>query len=247
MSAPYGVAGRLAAAFVHSKLTPLVIIASLLLGLYAGVALPREEEPQIIVPMIDVFVDLPGASPSEVEQRLTRPVEKLLWEVPGLEYLYSTSSPGRAMIIARFYVGEDDDRALVRVNQKLAAARDLFDRFITADVAGTGAWQVRGTPVVPHALACPTVEFVSATDRIVPAATAAGLADQSAQRRAGLQQMLLAHDLVEGARTHPYGQGAGGRVLLLALFGGCGEQIGLHTENPMSRHRQSVRDRRDRL
>ena len=60
----------------------------------------------------------------------------------------------------------------------LAAARDLFDRFITADVAGTGAWQVRGTPVVPHALACPTVEFVSATDRIVPAATAAGLADR---------------------------------------------------------------------
>ncbi|MEZ5284263.1 MAG: efflux RND transporter permease subunit [Vicinamibacterales bacterium] len=126
MSGRYGVAGRLAAAFVHSKLTPLIIVASLLLGVYAGVALPREEEPQIIVPMVDVFVDLPGASPSEVEQRATRPLEKLLWEVPGLEYLYSTSSPGRAMIVARFYVGEDDDRALVRVNQKLQSAAGLL-------------------------------------------------------------------------------------------------------------------------
>ncbi len=111
MSGQYGLAGRMAAAFIHSKLTPLVIVAALLLGVYAGVALPREEEPQIIVPMVDVFVDLPGASPSEVEQRVTRPVEKLLSEVPGVEYLYSTSSPGRAMVIARFYVGEDDDRA----------------------------------------------------------------------------------------------------------------------------------------
>jgi multidrug efflux pump subunit AcrB len=126
MSAGYGLAGRMAAAFIHSKLTPLIIVASLLLGVYAGVALPREEEPQIIVPMVDVFVDLPGASPSEVEQRVTRPLEKLLWEVPGLEYLYSTSSPGRSMIIARFFVGEDDDRALVRINQKLAASLELL-------------------------------------------------------------------------------------------------------------------------
>jgi multidrug efflux pump subunit AcrB len=124
----------MAAAFVHSKLTPLVVIASLLLGAYAGVALPREEEPQIIVPMIDVFVDLPGASPSEVEQRLTRPVEKLLWEVPGVEYLYSTSSPGQAMIVARFYVGEDDDRALVRLEQKLDAARQTLPADATAPV-----------------------------------------------------------------------------------------------------------------
>ena len=114
-------AGRLAAAFIHSKLTPLVILASLLLGVYAVVALPREEEPQIIVPMVDVFVELPGATPAEVEQRVTRPLEKVLWEVPGLEYLYSTSSQGRAMIIARFLVGENEEAALVRLNQKLAA------------------------------------------------------------------------------------------------------------------------------
>ena len=120
-----GLAGRLAANFIPSKLTPLFIVGSVLLGAFAVVALPREEEPQIIVPMIDVFVALPGASPSEVEQRITRPMEKLLWEVPGVEYLYSTSSAGQSMVIARFMVGEDEERALVRLNQKLAAN---FDR-----------------------------------------------------------------------------------------------------------------------
>jgi len=126
MSHPTGMAGQLAAAFIRSKLTPLLIISSILLGAWAVIALPREEEPQIIVPMIDVFVDLPGASPAEVEQRITRPLEQKLWEVPGLEYLYSTSSPGRAMLIARFLVGENEERALVRLNQKLDAMRGLL-------------------------------------------------------------------------------------------------------------------------
>jgi len=119
-----GMAGRVAGAFINSKLTPLFIGASVLLGAFAVAALPREEEPQIIVPMVDVFVEVPGASPAEVEQRVTRPMEKLLWEVPGVEYLYSTSSPGLAMVVVRFYVGEDEERALVRLNQKLAANMD---------------------------------------------------------------------------------------------------------------------------
>jgi multidrug efflux pump subunit AcrB len=116
-----GAAGRMAAAFTHSKLTPLLMLTSLLLGIWAVIALPREEEPQIIVPMADVFVDMPGLAPAEIEQRVTRPIEKLLWEVPGVEYIYSTSSVGRAMIIVRFLVGEDVERALVRLNQKLDA------------------------------------------------------------------------------------------------------------------------------
>jgi multidrug efflux pump subunit AcrB len=116
-----GFAGRLAAALLHSKLTPLAILGSLLLGAYAVVALPREEEPQIVVPMVDVFVDMPGASPSEVEQRVTRPVEKLLWEIPGVEYVYSTSSAGRSLVIVRFLVGQDEAQALVRLHQKLMA------------------------------------------------------------------------------------------------------------------------------
>ena len=123
MSRPMGLAGRLAGVFIRSKLTPLLVVTSVLLGADALIGLPREEEPQIVVPMIDVFVDLPGASPTEVEQRVTRPIERLLWEVPGVEYLYSTSDVGRAMVIARFFVGEDEERALVRLTQKLSAAR----------------------------------------------------------------------------------------------------------------------------
>lgn len=121
-----GPAGRIAHYFLHSKLTPLIIFASLLMGLLAVFALPREEEPQIIVPVIDVFVQMPGASAKEVEERVTRPMEKLLWEIPGVEYIYSTSSPGFAMAVVRFYVGEDEERSLVRLNQKLQSNYDII-------------------------------------------------------------------------------------------------------------------------
>ncbi len=119
-----GLAGRLAAFFIDSKLTPVAVIASMLLGLFAVFMLPREEEPQIKVPMIDVLVSMPGASPTEVENRLTRPMEKLLWEIPGVEYLYSTSSPGSGLVIVRFVVGTDIETALMRLNQRLQANVD---------------------------------------------------------------------------------------------------------------------------
>src|SRR4051812_13032641 len=124
MAKPYGAAGRIAAAFIHSKLTPLFVLASIALGALAVAVLPREEEPQIIVPMVDVFFEMPGATPADVEQRITRPVEQLLWEVPGVEYVYSTSSPGQSMVVARFKVDEPQEAALVRLNQKLAANAD---------------------------------------------------------------------------------------------------------------------------
>src|SRR6185369_16311671 len=97
-----------------------------MLGLGAVVLLPREEEPQIIVPMIDVFVEMPGASARDVEERVTKPMEKLLWEVPGVEYIYSTSSPGRSMAVVRFYVGQNEEAAIVRLNQKMFANLDLI-------------------------------------------------------------------------------------------------------------------------
>ncbi len=120
-----GLAGRVAQAFIHSKLTPLVVVASILLGVAAVALLPREEEPQIKVPMVDVLVAMPGFSAQEVEERATRPMEKLLWEIPGVEYIYSTSRPGEALTIVRFKVGEDVERSLVKLNQKLQAN---FDR-----------------------------------------------------------------------------------------------------------------------
>ncbi|MDX2032098.1 MAG: efflux RND transporter permease subunit [Blastocatellia bacterium] len=121
-----GIAGKTARAFIDSKLTPLIIAASILLGVGAVLMLPREEEPQIIVPMIDVFVEMPGASAAEVEERVTRPMEKLLWEVPGVEYIYSTSASGYAMAIVRFYVGQNEEASIVRLNQKLFANFDLI-------------------------------------------------------------------------------------------------------------------------
>ncbi len=121
-----GPAGRFAHAWIDSKLTPLVIAGSLLLGAFAVWKLPREEEPQIIVPMVDVFVHMPGASAREVEERVTKPMEKLLWEIPGVEYIYSTSSPGMSTAIVRFLVGQDEEKSIVRLNQKLAANLDLI-------------------------------------------------------------------------------------------------------------------------
>ncbi|HSB05539.1 MAG TPA: efflux RND transporter permease subunit, partial [Thermodesulfobacteriota bacterium] len=126
MNGKIGFAGKLAHAFIDSKLTPLIIVASILLGIGAVLMLPREEEPQIVVPMIDIFVQMPGASAKEVEERVTKPMEKLLWEIPGVEYIYSTSSPGYAMAIVRFYVGEDEEKSIVRLNQKMFANFDLI-------------------------------------------------------------------------------------------------------------------------
>ena len=123
--AKYGIAGRMASIFIDSKLTPIVVAASLLLGFFSILMLPREEEPQIKVPMIDVMVAMPGATAAEVENRITRPMEKLLWEIAGVEYLYSTASPGGNITIVRFKVGTDMEAALVRLNQKL---QGNFDR-----------------------------------------------------------------------------------------------------------------------
>jgi multidrug efflux pump subunit AcrB len=127
----FGLAGRMAAYWINSKLTPLVIVASLLIGAFSVWMLPREEEPQIIVPMIDIFVAMPGAPAKEVEERVTRPMEKLLWEIPGVEYIYSTSSPGKAMAVVRFKVGEDEEASIVRLNQKMFANFDLIPQGVS--------------------------------------------------------------------------------------------------------------------
>jgi multidrug efflux pump subunit AcrB len=113
-------------AFIDSKLTPLTILAALCLGVFAIIATPREEEPQIIVPMIDVFVEMPGTSVQEMEERVTIPMEKKLAEIPGVEYIYSTTSPGLTTAIVRFYVGEDEEDSIVKLYNKLYSNFDLI-------------------------------------------------------------------------------------------------------------------------
>lgn len=125
-SEPLGLAGRLAQAFIRSKLTILLILGSLLIGLFATAKLPREEEPQINVPMFDVFVPFPGASAKEVEERVTNVGERRLWEIPDVEYIYSTSEPGLAMFIVRFKVGTDPEEAMTRVYTKTFANMDML-------------------------------------------------------------------------------------------------------------------------
>jgi multidrug efflux pump subunit AcrB len=120
-----GLAGKLARSFIDSKLTPLVIVASLLLGAFATFRTPREEEPQIVVPMLDVIVQMPGASAKEVQDRVSVPMERLLREVPGVEYIYTISHPEAVMIVVRFEVGTKEEDAIVKTYNKLYSN---FDR-----------------------------------------------------------------------------------------------------------------------
>jgi multidrug efflux pump subunit AcrB len=116
-----GFAGRIAHAFLDSKLTPLVVVASLGLGALALLATPREEEPQIRVPMVDVMVAWPGAEPDEVESRIVVPIERMLWGVPGVEHVYSVSRPGMGMVTVRFAVNESNEESLVKVYERQSA------------------------------------------------------------------------------------------------------------------------------
>ena len=119
MKVELGIAGRLAQTFLNSKLTPLVVAASLGIGIFAIAIIPREEEPQILVPMLDITTAMPGASPAEVEQRVTLPIENLVHQISGVEYVYSTSAPGQSLVIVRFLVGTPQEDALIKVYSKL--------------------------------------------------------------------------------------------------------------------------------
>jgi multidrug efflux pump subunit AcrB len=121
-----GFAGRIAHYFINSKLTPLIMVFSILLGAFAVLKTPREEEPQIVVPMMDVFVEMPGSTAQEVEQRVTTPMEKLIWEIPGVEYIYSTTRPGLGMAIVRFKVGEKEEDSIIKLYNKLYSHFDLI-------------------------------------------------------------------------------------------------------------------------
>jgi multidrug efflux pump subunit AcrB len=121
-----GFAGRVAHYFINSKLTPLLMVFAILLGVFAVLFTPREEEPQIIVPMMDVFVEMPGATAKEVEERVTTPMERLIWEIPGVEYVYSTTRPGLSMAIVRFKVGENEEASIVKLYNKMYSHFDLI-------------------------------------------------------------------------------------------------------------------------
>jgi multidrug efflux pump subunit AcrB len=129
-----GPAGRIAHIFIRSKLTPLLIVAALLLGAFSIRQTPREEEPQIAVPMLDVFVQMPGASAEEVTQRASVPMEKLLRQIPGIEYVYSVSHPGLSMVTVRFYVGTNEEDAIVKTYNKLYSNFDRIPQGVSEPI-----------------------------------------------------------------------------------------------------------------
>lgn len=116
---------RIVSVFLRGNLSILLIILSLAVGLIALLVTPREEEPQIIVPVADVIIQAPGASAEEVEKQVATRLEKLLYQVDGVEYVYSLSKPGLAVVTARFYVGEDRERSLIKLYNKIYSNQDL--------------------------------------------------------------------------------------------------------------------------
>ncbi len=119
-----GFAGSLARMFINSKLTPLLMVAFVIIGVYSSYLTPREEEPQIDVPIADVFIQYPGASPKEVESKVVKPIEKIISNVTGVEYVYSQSMPEMAMLVVQFYVGEDIERSLVKLYNEIIKNMD---------------------------------------------------------------------------------------------------------------------------
>lgn len=123
-----GFAGKLAETFLHSQLTPVIAIASLVLGLFAVYLTPKEEEPQISVPMIDIQIPSPGFSPEETERKVTETVERAVWGLEGVEYIYSTSKWHGSYITVRFKVGEPMEPSLVKIHHKLMEAKNILPR-----------------------------------------------------------------------------------------------------------------------
>ncbi len=132
-----GIAGRIAEFFINSKLTILLMIALMIIGVYSSTLIPREEEPQIIVPMADVMVGYPGASPKEVESRVVKPLEKIISNIKGVEHVHAMAMNGRAMIIVQFYVGEDTERSYVKLYDELMKNRNIFPQGITEPMVKT--------------------------------------------------------------------------------------------------------------
>ena len=127
---------RIVSKFLYSNLSVLLLIISVALGGVALFITPREEEPQIIVPLADVFVNFPGRSAREVEQLVSTRLEKLLYQIDGVEYVYSMSRPGQAIVTVRFYVGEDREKSLLKLYNKIQQNTDIVP-------AGVTGWVVK--------------------------------------------------------------------------------------------------------
>ena len=134
-----GFAGKIASVFLQSKLTILLMVIFMIIGVYSSYLIPREEEPQIEVPIADIFVGYPGATPSEIESKVAKPLEKIVSNLPGVEYVYSTSMNGKAMLIVQFYVGEDLERSFVQLYNEIIKHMDQIPQGVQMPLVKTRA------------------------------------------------------------------------------------------------------------
>lgn len=132
-----GLAGNIGKQFINSKLTPLLMIAFLVIGVYTAFLTPREEEPQIDVPIADIFIQYPGASSAEVESRVIKPLEKIVSNIPGVEYVYSTATAGQAFTVVRYFVGEDVERSIVKTYNEIEKHMDQMPPGISIPLVKT--------------------------------------------------------------------------------------------------------------
>ncbi|SNR39710.1 efflux RND transporter permease subunit [Lutibacter flavus] len=132
-----GISGKIANVFINSKLTILLMVALMAIGIYSSFLIPREEEPQIIVPMADVLVGYPGASPTEVESRVVKPLEKVISNIKGVQHVHSIAMNGQSMMIVQFYVGEDTERSYVKLYDELMRHKGMFPPGVTEPLVKT--------------------------------------------------------------------------------------------------------------
>lgn len=139
-----GIAGGIAKAFINSKLTILMMVALIVLGLVSAYLTPREEEPQIDVPIANIFLGFPGASPAEVTQQVVAPLERMIMNIDGVEYVYSTAMPSQAMLIVRYKVGLDVENSMVKLYEQLLKNMDKMPQGVMMPLI-----KVRGIDDVP--------------------------------------------------------------------------------------------------
>jgi multidrug efflux pump subunit AcrB len=180
-ASPHNFTNRIVNIFLHSNLSIILILLAAVLGLTALGLTPREEDPQIVVPLADVYVSFPDHSAAEVEQQVTTPLEKILYQIDGVEYVYSMSRENQAIITVRFYVGEDRERSLVKLHKKIDEHLDIVP-------PGTINWVVKPVEIDDVPVATMTLASHTADNM-----TLRRVAEELTERLAAVQDVSRAY------------------------------------------------------
>ena len=196
-----GLSGRLTRATIRSPLTPLFLLAALAAGLVALLTIPREEEPQISVPMVDIVVQANGLKAPDAVELVTKPLEAIVKAIPGVEHVYSQTQDDRAVVTVRFVVGTNEDDAVLRVNDKIRANLDKIPIGIPEPlIVGHG---INDVAVVMLTLSPKPADAARWTEQgpVRPGGEAAHRTDQGGQHRHSLPSSAPAPKKSASSRT----------------------------------------------